>query len=105
VATVGAIGVSLEAIYLNEDGTTRSVAGASTIDIYVTRPDLTEQVLTAAAYSTDGTDGAVFAESTSTTFTIPGRYSYQAYVVDTSAGFTGFSSSYYIDVTRSPTVV
>lgn len=105
MATVGAVGVRLEATFLNEDGTARNLAGASTIDLYVTRPDLTEQVLTAAAFDTDGTDGVVYAVSTSGTFTAPGRYAYQGYVVSTSAGFTGFSNRYYVDVTPSPTVV
>lgn len=105
MATVGAAGVRLEVIFLNEDGTARDVSGASTIDVYVTRPDTTEQVLTSAAFDTDGTDGVVYALSTSGTFTAVGRYEVQGYVVSTSDGFTGFSSSYYIDVTRSPTVV
>jgi len=105
VATVGVVGVRLEVTFLNEDGTARDLAGASTIDLYVTRPDLTEQVLTSAAFDTDGTDGVVYAVSTSGTFTAAGRYAYQGYVVATSAGFTGFSNRYYVDVTPSPTVV
>jgi hypothetical protein len=105
VATVGAVGVRIDVVFLNEDGTTRDLTGATTIDVYVTRPDLTEQVLTTAAFDTDGTDGAVYALSTAGTFTVAGRYACQGYVVDTTAAFTGFSSSYYLDVTRSPTVV
>lgn len=105
MATVGAIGERLDVVFLNPDGTERDVSGASTVDIYLTRPDTSEQVLTTAAFTTDGTDGAVYALSTAGSFTVAGRYAVQGYVVDTSAGFTGFSSSYYIDVTRSPTVV
>lgn len=105
MATVGATGVRLEVTFLHEDGTARDVSGASTIDVYVTRPDTTEHVLTSAAFDSDGTDGVVYALSTSGTFTTTGRYEIQGYVVATSDGFTGFSSSYYIDATRSPTVV
>jgi hypothetical protein len=100
---VGDVGQVLAAVFLDDNEQPVDVSGASAVQIYVTRPDLTTVALD-GSYTTDGVDGALQGETLADTFNAPGRYAVQGYVAETAAGFTGFSDRFEYDVGRAPEV-
>jgi len=92
---VGDIGVRITAT-IKESGTAVDISAYGKKEFHLKQPNGSVTTIS-ATFVTTGSDGAIYFDSTSTTFDVDGDYKLEAYLVNTAASKTFHTDTFHFE--------